>query len=292
MASDAVHTQSPQGEEELAHLSAMPMPQVSLPMPRTQLDLATILGMLGTFGLIGAAIAVSKSDASFIDLPSILLVILGTMAATSISFTGEELVKSWNVMKKSMVRRVYNPSMLARTLISLAIIARKKGVLAISAHEKDLNRDPFLGRAMQMVVDGYQAADIQRLLGQEIEALVERHKRSASIAMRAAEIAPAMGLIGTLVGLVQMLADLENPETIGPAMAIALLTTFYGAIMGNVILAPLAVKLEKNSRDEATIKTLVAIAAISMANKENPRRLELLLNSELPPSQRINYFDE
>lgn len=145
---------------------------------------------------------------------------------------------------------------------------------------------------MQMVVDGYQPADIQRFLTQEIEALIERHKRSASIALRASEIAPAMGLIGTLVGLVQMLANLESPETIGPAMAVALLTTFYGAIMGNVILAPLAVKLEKNSKDEALIKTLISISALSMATQQNPRQLEMLLNAELPPSQRINYFNE
>jgi chemotaxis protein MotA len=291
MTSDAVQAQTQQSEEDQA-TAALPMPQVNLPAPKTKLDLATLLGIVGSIALIAGAISMSKSDASFIDVPSILIVILGTMAATSISFTGDELARAWSVAKKSMARRVYNPSSLATNLISLAIIARKKGVLALSAYDRDLRRDPFLARAVQMVVDGYKPTDIQRLLTQEIESLIERHKRSASIALRAAEIAPAMGLIGTLVGLVQMLSDLENPETIGPAMAVALLTTFYGAIMGNVILAPLAVKLEKNSRDEAMVKTLISIAAISMANQENPRRLEMLLNSELPPSQRINYFNE
>lgn len=256
------------------------------------MDLATLLGIIGSLALIAGAISMSQSDASFIDVPSILIVILGTMAATSISFTGDELVKAGSVIRHSLIRRIYNPSALAKNLIALAIVSRKKGVLALSVYERDLRRDPFMGRAMQMVVDGVLPADIKRLLGQEIEALLDRHKRSASIALRAAEIAPAMGLIGTLVGLVQMLADLENPETIGPAMAVALLTTFYGAIMGNVILAPLAVKLEKNSKDEAMIKTLISIAAISMAGQENPRRLEMLLNSELPPSDRINYFDQ
>jgi len=101
-----------------------------------------------------------------------------------------------------------------------------------------------------------------------------------------------MGLIGTLVGLVQMLADLENPETIGPAMAVALLTTFYGAILGTVIMAPLSVKLEKNSHDDALIRTLIATAAVSIARQENPRRLEMLLNSELSPSNQIDYFKD
>ncbi|MCD8570232.1 MAG: MotA/TolQ/ExbB proton channel family protein [Alphaproteobacteria bacterium] len=293
MASDAAQDQAAAAQHEEDHAtSALPMPQISLPAPKTKLDLATLLGVIGSVALIAGAISMSESDASFINLPSILIVILGTMAATSISFTGDELIKAWRVVRKSMVRRVYNPSSLAKNLIALAIVARKKGILALSTYERDLRRDPFLARAMQLVVDGYQAPDIQRLLGQEIESLVERHKRSASITLRAAEIAPAMGLIGTLVGLVQMLADLENPETIGPAMAVALLTTFYGAILGNVIMAPLAMKLEKNSKDEAMVKTLISIAAISMANQENPRRLEMLLNSELPPSERINYFDK
>lgn len=291
MTSDAAQNPAAQSEEDQATAS-LPLPQISIPAPKGRLDLATLLGICGSLALIAGAISMSQSDASFLDVPSILIVILGTMAATSISFTGDELVKAWSVIRKSMVRRVYNPSALATNLIALAIVARKKGVLALSVYDRDLRRDPFLGRAMQMVVDGYLPGDIKRLLGQEIESLLDRHKRSASIAQRASEIAPAMGLIGTLVGLVQMLADLENPETIGPAMAVALLTTFYGAIMGNVILAPLAVKLEKNSKDEAMIKTMISIAAISMAGQENPRRLELLLNSELPPSERIDYFDK
>ena len=120
-------------------------------------------------------------------------------------------------------------------------------------------------------------------LAQDLDALVERHRRSASILRRGSEIAPAMGLIGTLIGLVQMLADLQNPETIGPSMAVALLTTFYGAILGTAVLAPMAAKLERNSNDEAMIRTLTMMAMASIARQDNPRRLEMLLNSELPP---------
>ncbi|MEC7029070.1 MAG: MotA/TolQ/ExbB proton channel family protein, partial [Pseudomonadota bacterium] len=133
--------------------------------------------------------------------------------------------------------------------------------------------------------------DIDRVLGQEVDALAERHRRSASILRRASEVAPAMGLIGTLVGLVQMLAQLDDPSSIGPAMAVALLTTFYGAIMGTVILGPLAAKLERNSGDETMIKNLILTAMGSIARQENPRRLEMLLNSELPPEHRIRYFE-
>ena len=128
-------------------------------------------------------------------------------------------------------------------------------------------------------------------MGQEVDALLERHRRAASIIRRGSEVAPAMGLIGTLVGLVQMLAQLDDPSSIGPAMAVALLTTFYGAILGTIVLGPLSGKLERNSNSEAMIKNLVLTAMGSIARQENPRRLEMLLNSELPPDKRIRFFD-
>ncbi len=268
-----------------------PLPDVKIDRPRNRPDLATILGLVVALGMIVGAITISESDANFINIPSIMIVIFGTMAATSISYTGAELAKAGSVIGKSVFRKAYKPSSLATALMDLSIVARKKGVLALVNYDKQMQRHPFLARAVQLVVDGYPADDIQRLLTQEIEALSERHKRSASIARRAAEVAPAMGLIGTLVGLVQMLADLSNPEAIGPAMAVALLTTFYGAILGTVVMASIAIKLEKNSADETMIKTLILTAATSMARQENPRRLEMLLNSDLPPSEQINYFD-
>lgn len=277
--------------QEEQQVDVGPVPTVTIQRPRSQVDLATVFGLFFAFGFIIAAIASGQSNANFFNVPSLMIVLFGTIAATSVSFTSDELAKSWNLIGKSMFRRVQKPSRLASSLVDLAVIAKKKGILALSQNDRELRKDPFLHRAMQMAVDGYSAEEIKRLLFQEVEAQAERHKRSASIARRASEVAPAMGLIGTLVGLVQMLADLENPETIGPAMAIALLTTFYGAILGTVVMAPLAVKLDKGSADESLIKTLIATAAASIANQDNPRRLEMLLNSDLPPSERIQYFD-
>lgn len=278
-------TQSPQDQQ-----TALPVLKIS--KPDSHADYATILGIVFAVGMIGGAIAMGSSNANFFNIPSILIVVFGTMAATAISYTAEELRRAGQVLSKALVRQVYAPSSLANSLMDIAVIARKAGILAISQYEREMNKIPYLQRAMQMAVDGYLPNDIERMLGQEIAALYERHKRSASIMRRASEVAPAMGLIGTLVGLVQMLADLENPETIGPAMAVALLTTFYGAILGTVIMAPLAVKLEKNSTDETLIRTLIATAAVSIARQENPRRLEMLLNSELPPSEQIDYFKD
>lgn len=267
------------------------IPMLTLARPRKKADFATIFGALFAVGLIVAAIAMGQSNANFFNVPALMIVLFGTMAATAISYTGEELARAGHVIGHALVRKVYSPSKLANNLMDIAVVARKNGILAISQYDSELRKDPYLKRVMQMVVDGYLPDDIERMMKNEIDALMDRHKRSAGITRRASEVAPAMGLIGTLVGLVQMLADLENPETIGPAMAIALLTTFYGAILGTVIMAPLAVKLEKNSADEAMIKTLVSTAAVSIARQENPRRLEMLLNSELPPSEQIDYFD-
>ncbi|HEY0901888.1 MAG TPA: MotA/TolQ/ExbB proton channel family protein [Micavibrio sp.] len=266
-------------------------PVVKIRPPRSSPDVFTICGVVGAVALIVGAIAYGQSDARFIDIPSIMIVVLGTMAATCISYTGEEMRHVVGILGSTMVRQIRKPAELARQLMDIATLCRKKGVLALSSADTELRRDPLIQRAMQLVIDGYTGDDIDRVLSQEIDALVERHRRSASILRRASEIAPAMGLIGTLVGLIQMLAALDNPSAIGPAMALALITTFYGAIMGLVLLAPLAGKLERNSNDEAMVRILIMNAAVSIARQENPRRLEMILNSELPPDERIVYFD-
>ena len=268
-----------------------PLPTIRIEAPDTKIDLATILGLIFAFGFIAGAIMIGQSNANFFNVPSLMIVLFGSMAATAVSFTGEELARASSLVGKSIFRRIQNPKSLSMALVDLAAIAKKKGVLALSNYDKELQKDEFLSKAMQMVIDGYDPLEIEPLLVNEVEVLAERHKRSASIARRASEVAPAMGLIGTLVGLVQMLADLENPDTIGPAMAVALLTTFYGAILGTIVMAPLAVKLDKNSADETLVKSLITIAATSIARQDNPRRLEMQLNSELPPSERIRYFD-
>ncbi len=264
---------------------------IAIASPRQKLDLATMLGLVFAVGLIVIAIYIGHSKANFFNLPSLLIVVFGTAAVTSVSYSGEELRRLGKVFNNTVFRRTRSPSIMAVQLMDIAAVARKRGLLALAGLENELRKDPFLHKAVQLVTDGYTGEDIDRLLGQEVDSLIERHRRSASIIRRSSEVAPAMGLIGTLVGLVQMLAELSNPENIGPAMAVALLTTFYGAILGTVILAPLAAKLEKNSSDEARVKNLILVAMGSIARQENPRRLEMLLNSELPPSERIRYFD-
>jgi chemotaxis protein MotA len=142
-----------------------------------------------------------------------------------------------------------------------------------------------------MIVDGNPGKDAEVILRREMHSTVMRHSKSTSVLKKLGEFSPAMGLIGTLIGLVQMLANLDDPSSIGPAMAVALLTTFYGAVMANMIFLPLASKLERNSSEETLVNNIYLMGVASIGRKENPRRLEMLINSLLPPSQRIRYFD-
>lgn len=265
--------------------------QIRIAPSEISLDFTTVFGLVLTFALITFAILIGNSDANFFNIPSFLIVILGTITVTSISFSWEELTNAWRIIGNSFFRKRLAGSVMARQLLDIAVLAKKRGLLALAKSETELRKDPYLFKAAQIVTDGYTVEDIERILAQDIDSLVERHRRSASILRRGSEIAPAMGLIGTLIGLVQMLANLQDPETIGPAMAVALLTTFYGAILGTAVLAPMAAKLERNSNEEATLRSLIMIAMSSIARQDNPRRLEMLLNSELPPSEQIKYFD-
>lgn len=267
------------------------IPNVIVPESTPRIDLVTILGIFLTIGLITAAIMMGNSNASFYDLPSVLIVVLGTITATSISYTSEEFKKSFPVLGRVIYRSNRPKQKFAKSLMDLATVARKRGVLALARFDREMRKDPFLHKSMQMIIDGYSAENVHRVLHFEIEAAAEQNKRAAGILRRAAEISPAMGLIGTLIGLVQMLANLDDPQSIGPAMAVALLTTFYGIVMSSVILAPLAAKIEKYAADETASKTMVLKTVISIVRQENPRTLEMLINAELPPSERVIYFD-
>jgi chemotaxis protein MotA len=194
-------------------------------------------------------------------------------------------------MLRTVVYHAESPRTAALRILYLADAARRNGPLAL---EEELNASPhsrFLAQAISLVIDGFPTGEIEHILGRERHATSERHVRSAGVLRRAGEVAPAMGLIGTLIGLVQMLGNLQDPAAIGPAMAVALLTTFYGAVLANMVFHPLATKLERNSEVEAMVNQIFAIGAASISRQENPRRLEMTINSILSPVQRVSYFD-
>ena len=267
------------------------IPTIKIHSTRMGMDFATVIGLILVMSLISLAILIGGSNANFINAPAIMIVILGTFFVTTMSFSMAEMGNAGKVIWNTFSSRKYSGRVMAKQLLDLAVLARKKGPLALSQVEKELKKDKFLFNSMQMVTDGYSPEDIEEIIKNQNDALTERHIRSSDILRRGAEIAPAMGLIGTLVGLVQMLADLDDPDKIGPAMAIALLTTFYGAILGIVILTPMAAKLERNSQDEIMIRNLILTSVKSISLQDNPRRLEAILNSILPPKDKIKYFD-
>lgn len=259
--------------------------------PQRKMDMATVLGLLAAIGLIGIAITLNGSPLAFIDLPATLLVVLGTFAVTAISYTGEELREAQPSFRQALMRTETDLRASARRVMLLADKARKRGLLHLQGDLYGLRDIPFLQRALGMLIDGMHVDEVERNMTLESHAMAQGRHRAAAILRRAAEVSPAMGLIGTLVGLVQMLGSLDSPERIGPAMSIALLTTLYGALMANVVFLPLASKLERNATVEQAINQIYTMAVTSMGRQENPRRLEMLLNTMLPAGQQVHFFE-
>ncbi|NKB20154.1 MAG: flagellar motor protein MotA [Alphaproteobacteria bacterium] len=259
--------------------------------PRSRFDLATILGLIAGFGLIVAAMYFGGSATAFIETPAILIVVGGTFGVTTICFSLGEMGRLPKIAFKALFHAVPDAGKTALHMLRLAELSRKRGILGLDQILEDFNDEPFMHKAVTMAVDGIPVEEIHAVLQREINQTADRHARSANILRKAAEIAPAMGLIGTLIGLVQMLGNLDDPASIGPGLAVALLTTFYGAVLANMVFAPMATKLERNTAEEMLVANVCMLAAESVCRKENPRRLEMLLNAMLPPAKRIQYFN-
>lgn len=263
---------------------------VRTPSPTLTLDIATVIGIAAAFLLVAAAIFLGGQPAAFFDLPAIFIVLGGTFGVTVACFSTQDIAVAIRVVGQTVFRVSREPVEVARHLMQLSDAARRKGHLSLQDHLPDLANSGLLYRGIALVVDGNEAPDVERIMQSELQATTDRQVRTVSVLRKAAEISPAMGLIGTLVGLVQMLGSLEDPSTIGPSMAVALLTTFYGAILANLVFTPLASKLERNADEDALINEMHVMAAGSIARQENPRRLEMLLNTVLPPENKIVYF--
>ncbi|PZP40697.1 MAG: flagellar motor protein MotA [Pseudomonas fluorescens] len=249
----------------------------------------TLIGLLLSLGLLGTAIALGGTFLAFIDLPAILIVIGGTITVTLTSFPLSEVLRAVSTTGRAFMGDNPEFPKLARRLVALAQKARSGTHLTLQEDAR-AESHPFLKQALSLVVDGAPVDAIEKLLYHDTITMVERHERALLVLRRAAEVAPSMGLIGTLIGLVQMLGALSDPSTIGPAMAIAILTTFYGAVLAYVVLTPIATKLERTGADDLLTRKLIMAAVLSIGKQENPRQLELHLNALLQPTQRINVF--
>lgn len=251
------------------------------------MDLVTVLGLVGAFGLILAAILSGGPLGAFIDVASILIVVLGSGTALMIAFPGARLKTIGAVFKNCFFAETREPEKVMQLMQDMSNRVRKEGgLLALEDMAGDLD-DAFLKRGVQMIVDGYDPQAIQEVLYLEIDKIAERHSNGAEMFDALGAYAPAFGMIGTLVGLVQMLQALDDPSAIGPAMAVALLTTFYGSVLANVVAIPLAKKLNVRSDEEVAEKMLMAQGLLSILAGENPRFMSERLNVQLPPAQRI-----
>lgn len=257
---------------------------------RSAVDLATVLGILAAVALVSAAIVLGGSPGSFLDGPSVLIVFGGTFGVTTACFSVSDMISAAKDVARTVFRTHYDVRAVAIQMLQVAQVARYRGVLAVQSYLPVLEGQPLLVQGLHMVIDGTSGDEVERIMLREVQARAQRNARSVSILRKAAELSPAMGLIGTLVDLVQMLSNLEDPSTIGPSMAIALLTTFYGACLANMVFNPLASKLERNAAEDMLTNHLCVTAASSIGRQENPRRLEMLFNTMLPPSQRVDYF--
>lgn len=259
---------------------------------RTLFDGALVFGLAGALALIAGAIFIGGSAEAFINIPGLLIVMGGTFAVTTVSFTLGDVVRTFGVLGGTVFYRERDPQDAAYSMMELADYVRKHGVLRLadSAVAK-FAKETFLHKALGMLIEGVPEKDINDILSEGMSTASARVQRSASVLRKAAEIAPAMGLIGTLIGLVQMLGNLDNPGAIGPAMAVALITTFYGVLLANVVFSPLASKLERNAAEEHLIQYLYTVGVLSISRKDNPRRLEMLLNSALPPESKVRFFE-
>jgi len=247
------------------------------------MDLATLIGLIGAFGIVLAAILVGGSIVLFLDVPSFFIVVVGSMFVVMIKFSLQQFMQSAKVVGKTFVSKLPAVDALIDEIVQAAQLARKEGILAL---EKVDSKVPLLKAGLVMMVDGHPPELVRAILERERALTMERHRWGAKIMTAVGDVAPAMGMIGTLVGLVQMLANMEDPKAIGPAMAVALLTTLYGALLANMVCLPMADKLNLRMSEEARINAMVIDAVAAIQASTTPVVIMQMLTSYLPPAKR------
>jgi chemotaxis protein MotA len=255
------------------------------------MDIATLIGIVTAFALVIGAILMGSSLMLFINIPGMMIVVGGTLGATMINYPLPDMLKVTNVVKNALFHKKHTVKELIGAFVDLAGTARREGILALEASIGEM-KDEFMRKGLQLSIDGLEPSSIKEILNTEIDSIQDRHKLGAEIFTSLGTFAPALGMIGTLIGLVQMLQTMEDPSTIGPAMAVALLTTFYGALMANVLFLPVAGKLRNRSSEEVMMKELMSEGIMSIAKGDNPRLLEQKLNAYLPPKLRETAFEQ
>ena len=249
------------------------------------MDIATIIGILGAIAFIALAMVLNGDLGLYINGPSILIVFGGTTFVALANFTLAQFLASGKVVVKAFMFKLDSPLELIDKAVEMADSARKGGFLALEEAEVP---NPFFRKGIDMLVDGHDAEVVSQTLQKDIDLTYKRHEQGTGIFQAMADTAPAMGMIGTLIGLVAMLANMDDPKAIGPAMAVALLTTLYGAFLANVICLPIVAKLKLRMEEEKLNQELMLDAVLGIQDGQNPRIIEALLKNYLAESKRAD----
>ncbi len=251
------------------------------------MDIATFIGIIAGFGLMIVAMVMGGDAIIFYDLPSILITVGGTIGAILMNYPLNQVLQVFKIVKNAFLKKDggISPEGIISSMIHLAEVSRKEGILSL---EKELEkvRDVFLKKGLQLAIDGTKAEEIRNILETELNYIEERHNSNQGVLLATAQYAPAFGMIGTLIGLVQMLKNMSDPSTIGPAMAVALITTYYGSVIANLICLPLAGKLKSKSSDEMFFKQIMIEGIINIQAGDNPRIIEEKMQVFLSPIER------
>ena len=247
------------------------------------MDFATLIGLVGAILLIASAVILGVSPEVFLNPASLLIVVGGSMFVVLAKFSFGQFFGAFKAAARAFKFKMPETQDSIDELVEVAQIARKEGVLGLEQREVS---SPFLSQGIQMLVDGQTAGTVKQLLSKERLMTLDHNRSGAKVFTAFGDVAPAMGMIGTLIGLVQMLSNMEDPKSIGPAMAVALLTTLYGAMIATMIANPIADKLSLRMTEEARLQSLYIDALVAIQEGTNPRIIEQMLSSYLPPKER------
>lgn len=249
------------------------------------MDLATIIGIIVGFVFVIMGIMADGDIMLYFNWASILIVLGGTIASTFVAYPLQKVFEAVKIASNAFSHKQIEPGEIIAKIIQLANIARKEGLLALEEATEEIG-DHFLEKGVMLIVDGTDPELVRSLLETELAFVEERHKSGQGIFELMGSISPAFGMIGTLIGLINMLRRLDDPSSIGPSMAVALITTFYGSLMANLIFIPIANKLKHRSREEILRKEIMVEGILSIQAGENPRIIEEKLKAFLPPRIR------
>jgi len=247
------------------------------------MDLATLVGIVGAFSVVIASMVMGGSAGMFVNVPSLMIVLVGTLFVVLMKFSLAQFLGAVKVAVKAFSFKLVKPENIIEEVVELADAARKGGLLSLEGKEVSSN---FLSKGIQLLVDGHDADVVRELLKKDLHQSLQRHEWGAKIFKAMGEVGPAMGMIGTLVGLVAMLANMDDPKSIGPAMAVALLTTLYGAMFANMFALPIADKLGLRREEEGRVKSMIIDALLAIQGGQNPRVIDAMLKAYLPESLR------